>query len=42
MEKVKDRKGASSLDQYKSIGPALETRQSHTIEHRVGKVPQRY
>ena len=29
--------GASSLCQEKSTGPALETRQAHTIEYRVGK-----
>ena len=34
---------SEQLDQQKVIGPALETRQSHTIEHGVTKiVPQRY
>ena len=32
---LEDKKGASSLCQLKNIGPALETRQSHTIEYRV-------
>ena len=30
--------GQSSLGQYKSVGPALETCQSHTVEHRVSKI----
>ena len=46
----KKRKGNSrrqkvreQLVQYKGIGPALETSQSHTIQHGVTKiVPQRY
>ena len=48
---VEDKKGASSLGQHwpcigpalKSIGPSLETRQSHTIEYVVCTiVPQRH
>ena len=36
-------KGSELLGQQKRIGPTLETRQSHIIEHRVTKiVPERY
>ena len=36
-ETVEAKNGTSSLCQYKSIGPALKTRQSHTIEYVVSK-----
>ena len=40
---VEDIKEASSLDNLKSIGPALKTRQSQTIKSRATKIfPQRY
>ena len=39
---VEDKKG-EQLGQQKGIGPALETRQSHTIEYGVNQiVPERY
>ena len=41
-ENSRSQKGSEQLRPIKSIDPALETRQSHTIEYRVGKiVPQR-
>ena len=40
---VGDKKWNEQLGQQKGIGPALKTRQSHTIEHRVSKIiPERY
>ena len=40
---VEDRKMRDQLGQQKGIGPAIETRQSHTIEYRVNQiVPERY
>ena len=30
------------LGQQKGIGPALETRQSHTIKYGVNQIPERY
>ena len=42
-ENSRRQKGSEQLGQQKRIGPTLETRQSHTIEHRVTKiVPERY
>ena len=40
---VEDKKRREQLGQQKGIGPALETRQSHTIEYGVNQiVPERY
>ena len=40
---VEDKKRREQLDQQKGIGPALETRQSHTIEYGVNQIfPERY
>ena len=40
---LKERKGSEQLGPNKSIGPALETRQSSTIEYMVSKIaPQRH
>ena len=40
---VKDKKRSGQLGQQKSIGPALETGQSHTIKYGVNQiVPERY
>ena len=40
---VEDKKRREQLGQHKGIGPALETRQSHTIEYGVNQiVPERY
>ena len=40
---VEDKKRREQLDQQKGIGPALETRNSHTIEYDVNQiVPERY
>ena len=42
-EKIKDKKGAGTVGQSKLIGPALKTRQTHTIKYGVSKiVPQIY
>ena len=42
-ENSRRQKVSEQLRQKKGIGPALETRQSHTIKHGVTKiVPQRY
>ena len=37
-ENKEDKEGKSSLDKRKSTGPALEIRQSHTIEYSVSKI----
>ena len=37
MKTVEDKNGASSFD-LKRIGPALKSRQSHTIEYKVIKI----
>ena len=40
---VEDKKGRKQLGQQKGIGPALETRQSNTIEYGVNQiVTERY
>ena len=40
---VEDKKRREQLGEQKGIGPALETRQSHTIEYGVNQiVPERY
>ena len=36
-KRAEDKKGASCSGKLKSIGPALETSRSHTIEYRVSK-----
>ena len=38
MKMVEDKNWSEQLGQQKGIGPALETCQSHTIEHRVRKI----
>ena len=41
--KIVENKKGEQLGQQKGIGPALETRQSHTIEYGVNQiVPERY
>ena len=35
---VEDKKGESNIGQQKGIGPALETRQSHTIECGISQI----
>ena len=34
---VEDKKGESNIGQQKGIGPALETRQSHTIKYGINQ-----